>query len=170
NLSRAEAHAPVTLAIAALVWLGLVAAAAFAARRRAPAAIALLGLGLLPLLPVLVGPLPHVPGAAGKYPLADRWLLVSAAASSIGLGLGAARLSTRAQRIVVAALGLWGVASLVVAPAAHGFYASDQALIELEEQRFEELPPAYRTVEDRCRARDRRLVRALLAHDPDEAL
>jgi hypothetical protein len=170
NLSFAEARAASTLVMAALVWLALAAGVVLAARRRAAAALGLIALGAASLLPVLVGPTPSVPGIEGKYAFADRWLVTAAAAASVGLVLAAARLPRRGQRPVAGVLALWCVASLVIAGAAHAYYASDVTLLDREDEDYQEKPERYRTVEDRCRFRERQLVRAAAGGDADEAL
>jgi hypothetical protein len=169
HVSLAEAAATRALAMAALAWLLLIVGLIAAVRRRAASAVGLLSLAVLSLLPVLVGPTPHVPGVTGKYALSDRWLATAAAAAAVGGALAAGRLSVRMQRLVGGALALWIAASLAVAPAAHAFYASDEALLELEELQFQDTPVAFRTVEDRCRSRDRQLARAVVKRDADEA-
>src|SRR5205823_6066012 len=77
NVSFAEARAPLTILCSALVWLALAGGLVLAIRRRSANTLGLLLLGLCSLLPVLMGPLPHVPGVNGKYALADRWLITA---------------------------------------------------------------------------------------------
>ena len=170
NLSLAEARAASTVASAALVWLALAGGVALALRRRATTAIGLVTLALASLLPVLVGPTPSVPGIAGKLAFADRWLVTAAAATSVGLVLAAARLPARARHLVAGVLGAWCLASLAVAPIAHADYKSDATLLDREDQAYDETPARYRTVEDRCRFRERQLARAVSHGDADEAL
>jgi len=170
NLSLAEAHAPSTLAIAAAVWLALAGGASFALRKRNAPALFLLALGLGTLLPVVVGPAPSVPGAIGKFAIADRWAIGAAACASIGLGLVAARVSPGVQKLIGALLALWAIAALVIAPGRHADYASDESLLALEEQEFRDTPPAWRTQEDLCRARERSIAQAIAAHDDGRAL
>lgn len=170
NISQAEAHAASTLLVASLVWLALVAGTAAALWRRKPAALGLVALGVASLMPVLLGPTPHVPGAAGKYALADRWAITAAAALAVGLALAAKRLRPRLAAVAAAALALWTLGALVLAPTLHGYYRSDETLLALEDLQYEELPARFRTVEDRCRARDRQMARAVAAGDADAAL
>lgn len=170
NLSSAEAHDAGTLALSAAVWLGIVALSAVAVRRRAATAAGLLTLGAVSLLPVLLGPTPHVPNVAGKVALADRWLMIAAAAVTVGLVLAAAHLPGRGRRLAAGLVALWLVGAAVVAPAAHAYYASEESLLELEEQQYEDTPDRFRTVEDRCRARDRMTARAVARGDADEVL
>ena len=169
NVSLAEAHGAAMLLSAAVVWIALAAGGMAALRRRSPAAIGLLTLALVSLLPVLVGPTPSVPGIHGKLPFADRWLVMAAAAVSIGLGLAAARLPARAGRLVALVLAAWSVASLAIAPIVHRDYRSDATLLDREDQTYEETPERWRTVEDRCRFRERQLARAVTRGDADGA-
>jgi hypothetical protein len=170
NLSFAEARAPATLAMAAAVWLGVVAGALVAWWRRSATALGLVALGLASLLPVLMGPTPSVPGIAGKYAFADRWLVTAAAAASVGLVLAALRLPLRGRRLVAGVLAVWCVAALIIAGAAHAYYASDTTLLDREDDDYQETPERFRTVEDRCRFRERQLVRASVRGDADEAM
>lgn len=170
NVSLAEAHGAAMPIMAAVVWLALGAAVTLALRRRAATALGLLTLAVASLLPVLVGPTPSVPGITGKLAFADRWLVTAAAAASVGLVLGAARLPLRARRLVAVALAAWCLAAIAVAPIAHGYYKSDTTLLDREDQAFDETPARWRTVEDRCRFGERQLARAVSRGDADEAV
>lgn len=170
NMAAVEAHAASTLVYSTLAWLSLAALAVWAVIRRERWLIALIAIATLSLLPVLLGPTPYVPGAEGKYALADRWLLMAASASSIGLAAVWARLRLPVQRIGLAAIGLWGLASMLLAPTLHGYYASDDTLLDLEQQQFLDTPERFRNTEDRCRARDREVAQAVRLRDLDRAL
>ena len=170
NVSFAEAHGAAMLIAAAVVWAALAAGVTLALRRRAATAIGLLALALASLLPVLVGPMPSVPGIAGKLPFADRWLVTAAAAASIGLVLGAARLPLRARRLVAVVLAAWCLAAIAIAPLLHRDYKSDLTLLDREDAVYDETPARWRNVEDRCRFGARKLARAVGSGDGDLAL
>jgi hypothetical protein len=165
DLSFAEARAPLTLAGSALAWLALGGGLVLTIRRRSANTLGLLLLGSFSLLPVLMGPMPHVPGISGKYALADRWLITAAAATTIGLTILFSRLPRRGQGLAAGALALWALGSLALVPTTHHFYASDETLLTLEELRYQETPERFRTVEDRCRAIERRTAVATLSGD-----
>src|SRR5207302_786470 len=110
------------------------------------------------------------PGVNGKYALADRWLITAAAASSIGLTILFSRLPRLGRRIAAGAIGVWALGALAIAPTAHHFYVSDESLLALEELRYQETPERFRTVEDRCRAVERRTAKATLAGDVETLL
>ena len=170
NLSIAEARAPATLIVSAVACVAIAAAAILAVRRRHAPALLLIAVGAGSLLPVTIGPTPHVPGIGGKFPLADRWLLLAAACTCVAVAYAAARAAPRLQRVIAGALALWALASLAIAPARHRVFASDEALLELEDQEYEDTPPRFRTAEDDCRARERRVGAAIARGAVEEAL
>ncbi|MDY0060800.1 MAG: hypothetical protein RBU45_13390 [Myxococcota bacterium] len=195
NLSLAEAHAPATWIPALLAWLVVLlliggawwvrrAAAGLPlparltpgappptrAARTATATLALLLWGLASLLPVLLVPELHVPNVAGKIPLADRWALQAALASAALLPLLARHLGPRPRRLLGLALAGWVGASLLLATELRAPYASELALLELEDRRLAETPAPYRTEADRCRLATRSLVRAGLQGQDEELL
>jgi hypothetical protein len=170
NVSIAEAHAVTTLAISATAWIAIALGAAMALRRQSASAIVLLLLGLASLMPVILGPTPHVPGITGKFALADRWLITAAACACVGMALAVQAAAPRLQRVIISALLLWSVASLAISPVTHGYYASDATLLDLEEQVYEDTPARYRTAEDECRAGDRHVAAAIARNDVTQAL
>jgi len=180
NVSRAEAAQLSAWVVGGALWTFTLAAGGWGAWRRRPEPTLLVAWLAASLAPILLVATVHVPGARGKIALADRWVLQAAMAASLGWAWWGGRLfqSRRGPRrgprgrgswawlveargAVWAAVGLWAAASLVVAPVAHGVYASEEALLAHEDDELRDIPRRFWTQEDVCRALDRRLARAL---------
>jgi hypothetical protein len=168
NLSLAEAHSPARWLLAAagiLLFLGL---AAWGIARRRAAVVGLAGLIVWALFPVVLVASIHVPRVAEKYPMADRWLLLSVAAASVLYAFLAESIPRpRSSRIFLVAGALVTVVGLSHARGAHRYYENERTLLDLDDERYESLPEAFRTLEDRCAFIDRQLVRSLVANDLD---
>ena len=171
NTSFAEAAAWSTLAAAGAAWALALVATAAAWRLRRLEVVVLLAWVAASLAPVLLVEQMNVPGVAEKIPLADRWMAQAVAATAVLVTLLASSLRRAAlawaARLTVLA---WAVVMLVVAASAHAPYASEDALLGLEDARYEATPVEWRTGEDDCRALDRAAVRLLAAGDDQRAL
>ena len=95
SLPHAEAESLGFLLPALLTLAAAGALLAWLLRRRSADALGLAGWLLLALAPVLAVPEISVPGVAGKYPLADRWLYHALAAASLLAALAFASLPGR---------------------------------------------------------------------------
>ena len=62
------------------------------------------------------------------------------------------------------------ILALALAPSAHRLYASDDTMLDLEEQVYQSIPERFHTQQDDCRHHDRAMVRALSARRLDDAL
>lgn len=176
NIPIAEAQSSGELVWAALTWaaLGLVAAMLLLrlVRRGERKPAWLLVATLLPLLPVLLVKKVYVPSIEGKLALADRWLLGSLLFSSTAVALAGDALRRawpRATWPLLTLLTVWVGARLVLLPAQLAPYASEETLLDKEDETYRATPDPYRTVEDRCRAADRAMLRAAAADRVDEA-
>ena len=172
NLPQAEAESlgfllPALLTLAAagalLVWL---------LRRRSADALGLAGWLLLALAPVLAVAEISVPGVAGKYPLADRWLYHALAAASLLAALAFSRLPARfVQTAVLAAAAVWAMAVILVNESVRAEYVSSLSMLDTEDRAvYHATPPEFRTAEDECRFLDRQQLRAADAGELATAL
>lgn len=170
NLPEAAAAAPWLLATAVLALLLWLAGMVWAWRHRHGALVPLLWMAVS-LAPVLLVSQLHVPNAAGKIPLADRWLLPSAVALQVLFALALSRLR-RPWLVRSAAVGVvvWLAARLAAAPDAHASYADEVQLMALEERNFQRLPPHLRSLADRCRSGTRAMVTAGQRGDPAQVI
>jgi hypothetical protein len=170
NMSLAEAGSTVSLLTAAAAWLVALAGLAWAAQKRHIAACGLLLWVGAALAPVLLVEQLAVPNVAGKLALADRWLLPSLAAFSVLVAVVLERARRPLLRItIVAASVVWAVAGFLIAPTAHARYRDEGALLALEEQRYDDIPDAFHTVQDRCQHHERGVVAALQQRAFEEA-
>ncbi len=173
NIVLAQAEEPAMWVPAALAVVGWIAVAVWAVvSRRSGLMLLWLWLGAS-LVPVLLIRELNVPGVDGKYSLANRWMLPSAAAFSVALALLVHEWELRRPRVTMtlaATIAVWSAACLFVAPRVHATYASDGALRGMEERDYLATPERFRTVEDRCRAASRALIRAGEGDKPFNAL
>lgn len=176
NIPIAEAESAGELVWAALAWAVLLLVAVVLvfrlARHGERRGVWLLVAALLPLLPVLLVKKVYVPSIEGKLALADRWLLGSLLFSSIAVALagdGLRRAWPRATWPLFAMATVWCGARLVILPSQLAPYANEQALLDKEDETYRATPDPYRTIEDRCRAADRAMLRAAAANRLDEA-
>jgi hypothetical protein len=168
NLSLAEAHSTfrVLLAIAGIALFS--ALLAWAILRRQVAVVGLASLIGCSLAPVVFVAALNVPRVAGKYPMADRWLLGAlAAASALYAVLGMRIPKPWSSRVFLVASAVVTIAGMAHAWGAHAYYTDELTLLDLEDARFAALPEPFRTLEDRCSLVDRQIVRALVAGDID---
>ncbi len=173
NLAPAEAGSLAPWLRAALALCAIAACARLALQRRQAGALVLLAYGLAALLPVVLARELNVPGAEERWPLADRWALPLAAATS-GLLVwapapeGAApvgALRAMAGRALIGALLAWALLAAWVAPEVRAVYRDEIGLLTLEDRGYLATPPALRSAADHCRAADRAVVRAIAAKD-----
>lgn len=170
NLSLAEARDAATLGLAAATWIAVAAGVVAAARARAAWVLAPAAWIAFSLAPVLLVRQIAVPNVQDGIPLFDRWLLQAAAAASLLWALAAARAPWRHVRAIAGgAVALWGVLAWSAAPFAHAAFATEAALMDLEEARYQETPERFRTPADRCRHESRRIVRASRRGEAEEA-
>jgi tetratricopeptide (TPR) repeat protein len=171
NLPQAEAAslgfllpAALTLAAAGLLLVWLV-------RRRRADALGLAGWLLLSLAPVLAVGEISVPGIAGKYPLADRWLQHALAAASLLAALAFARLPAPVQPAVLLVSAAWAAAVISVNEPVRAEYVSTLSMLRTEDRAvYFATPPEFRTAEDECRFLDRQQLRAAEAGELATAL
>ena len=172
SLPHAEAESlgfllPALLTLAAagalLVWL---------LRRRSADALGLAGWLLLALAPVLAVADISVPGVAGKYPLADRWLYHALAAASLLAALAFASLPVRrVQPALLAVAAAWAAGVILVNESVRAEYVSSLSTLDTEDRAvYYATPPEFRTSEDECRFLDRQQLRAADAGDLTHAL
>jgi hypothetical protein len=172
SLPHAEAESlgfllPAILTVAAagalLVWL---------LRRRRADALGLAGWLLLALAPVLAVAEIAVPGVAGKYPLADRWLYHALAAASLLAALAFASLPVRrVQPAILAIAAAWAAAVIAANEPVRAEYVSNLSMLRTEDRAvYHATPPEFRTSEDECRFLDRQQLRAADAGDLTAAL
>ncbi len=174
DISLTEARGAAALARAAVAIALLAVLVTWAVRRRERAALALSFWVVAGVAPVLVARDISVIGVTGKVPLADRWLACSLGPALVVWVLIACRAIERfanARRPAIAAAcvaGSWAVLMLVRSGADRAEFASDVAMLDNEDRAFYfAVPERYRTDEDRCRYRERKLVRALAHKQPD---
>jgi Fe2+ transport system protein FeoA len=162
SLGRAEA-ASLPVLMRSLVTLAVAGGAfALALRRRHAGALTVLVWGVAALAPVLMVGEVHVPGAAGKIALADRWVLPAAAAAAIWIPWALARpVSPRAFGLSAAMIAAWALLVVALSPAVHERYANELALLGVEDRDYLATPAEHRTRQDDCRARERAVVRAV---------
>ncbi len=123
------------------------------------------------LAPVLLVQELNVPGVTLKIPLADRWLLPAAAAVQVLLALTLSRVERpRLAQAALLAAGVWLLARAGLASGDQQAYASELALLDLEDRQLLELSREYRTEEDLCRFATRAMVRAGQRQDPGEVV
>ncbi len=176
DVSFAEARGGLSLARAAVAWVGLVAALVWAFRHRERKLVALLFWVVAGVLPVLVARDISVIDVTGKYPLADRWLACSLGPALVVWVLLAKRALERlsyerAPAVALACVGVWALLVLVRSQADRKEFASDLAMLENEDRVFyAAVPERYRTDEDRCRFRERKVVRALMKKEPERVV
>jgi hypothetical protein len=166
DVSLAEARSGGFLLRAAVVAAVALAVGISSHRRRDADALTLLAWALLALSPVLLTRDIFVPTEQAKYSLADRWLLHALAPATL-LWLHLARqLGASAERVVLAAGTGWGLVMLAGATPARAEFATEAAMLGNEDRVFYlAVPPQYRTPEDRCRYKQRKVVRASFRGD-----
>ncbi len=164
----------VPFAVRGLVALGAAAAVGvWAARRREWEWLWLMGWAGVALGPVVVAAGIHVPGADGKYPLADRWLYHALGPAmllcALALGELMRRIESRlrvaravAALLVAGCCGLWLAGS---GDATREFASVDGMLDNEDRAYYHATPASHRTEQDECRFLDRKVVRALRAGD-----
>jgi hypothetical protein len=167
SLSFEEARHGLALLLSAATWLALGAGVALALRQRAAGALTLLAWAVASCALVLLPVHMNVPGVEGKIPLADRWMLQAAAATSVLAALGMQRAAAQRHLGAVcwAATAAWALVTVGLAGRTHADYRDDLAFMAREERIYAATPEAFRTVQDRCRHHDRRLVARLVAGD-----
>ncbi|MBM4318935.1 MAG: hypothetical protein FJ125_03010 [Deltaproteobacteria bacterium] len=164
-LAEAASAGPILQGSAALLLVALFSAVCWARRRVVLLALLAWLLGSIAL--VLVADL-RVPQAAGKIPLADRWLLQGAAASSL---IGALLLrevpQLWLQRSIFALALLVSTYRVIIAPWQHAPYRNGLTLLDKEDKYYFAIPPEYREQRDKCLSIYRNYVRAITANDAD---
>ncbi len=151
--------------LAGLVAGGLLAAGLW---RRATWTVLPL-LALASLAPVLLVEQLNVPGAVGKIPLADRWLLTTMALMQVGAALAASQWAhPRRQRLAQLAVGAWLLVRAALAVAEPAWYQNEVTLLDLEDHNEALVPEAFWTPEDRCRHHERAVVRAGQTGHPEQ--
>ena len=166
DISLAEAHSVGFLMRAVLV-LGVVAVLAIHSARKADAdALSLLAWALLALSPVLLTRDIFVPTEQAKYAFADRWLAHALAPSAL-LWMHMLRgLGPRAERAMQGACAGWALVMLLGSTHARAEFATELAMLDNEDRVFWlSVPQQFRTDEDRCRYKQRRVARASLLQD-----
>ena len=167
NLTLAEAAAPPTWVPALVLLMAFALLGLWLLRTRRFGALALWLWIAASLAPVLLVEQLNVPGVEGKFPLANRWLLQAVAATAVLLALLASALrQPRWAHTLAGIVGLWALATVAIAPSLHEAYASETAMLSLEDHAFLATPERFRTLEDRCRAGTRALLRATGSFDP----
>ncbi len=173
DVSLPEARGAALLARSAVAWAALAAVAIWALRRRERKLLSLLFWVVLGVAPVLVARDISVIGVTGKYPLADRWLACSLGPALVAWVLIGERAlerisAERAWAIAAACVGGWAVLLLARSHADRREFSSDLAMLDNEDRVFYfAVPERFRTQEDRCRYRERKVVRALMKNQPD---
>ncbi|MCB9506301.1 MAG: hypothetical protein H6698_00220 [Myxococcales bacterium] len=170
NISHSEAQSAASLVTACVTILAYAAAAIALAARRGAHVVSLWLWGAFSLVLVVTVADMNVPGVAGKYPLSDRWGGFALIAVSIGAVALVETASERVRRFAGVVFGVWAVAALAVSGELHSVYASQQALLALEDEDFEATPPAFRTAVDTCRHLERAIGHALASEDLNEGL
>jgi hypothetical protein len=172
NLPFAEARSLGFLLTAALTAAASAALLAWLARRRIADALGLAGWLLIALAPVLLVGTIGVPGIAGKYPLADRWLYHALGAASVLAVLLFARLPwPRVQQGILVAAAGWAAIVIAVNESVRAEYVSDSSMLATEDRStYFATPPEFRTPEDECRFLDRQFFRATQTGDLTSAL
>lgn len=167
RLETGVMNLPRELAMAPATWVPALAAAVLCSvwllrawRQRQPDWVILLWLAAS-MAPVLLIQDLNVPGVADKIPLADRWILPAAAALQVLLAVALSRLtSPRVSRAALALTGLWLLARAGLVADDHAAYASESAMLDLEDRQLLDVDPRYRSAEDLCRFATRAMVRA----------
>lgn len=163
NLSRAEAAA--RWMVAAPAWLAF-GATLFCGR--APRLLAAWIAGSLAV--VLLPKTMWVPNTAEKIALADRWLLPAVAAFALLIAVLLQRfVRGRFARHALIVFAGWTAISIGWAGVVRASYRNDDTMRELDERVYADTPEEFRTLEDRCRSRDRAIV-AEISRDPARAL
>jgi tetratricopeptide (TPR) repeat protein len=171
NISIEEARSAGILVRGIVAWTVLAGACAVCVRRRQWDALALIAWAVGSFTIVLTVGKMRVPGAAGKYALADRWLMQTTAAASLFYVMLAASLkSARTDRIAVAAVALWAGTTVFFAPQIHAPYKNAVTMLGFEDAQFRATPERFRTAIDTCRFAKRDLVRNAAAWNADGAL
>ncbi|MCO4762841.1 MAG: hypothetical protein KC502_15105, partial [Myxococcales bacterium] len=164
NMPLAFAATPGVWLPATFAWLAAAGALIVAFRARAAAAVMLLMWGMATVMPVLIVEQMNVPSVAGKFPLADRWVIGLVGATTLLAALAVQRLMQPRWRHGVAGLvAVWALGMLAIAPAQRALYASELTLLDLEDRSLSLIPAAFHSTEDRCRAIDRQIVRHVAA-------
>ncbi len=162
NVGYDEAASLASVAAAGFAWACALAVVAAALRFRDAHVLGLLTLLAGTLAPVLLVEQMNVPNVEGKFPMADRWVLQASMLSSVILASRwHAVVATKARSPGVAAVALWALMAVALSSTTHGMYATEIALLDKEDIDFELVPEAFRSQEDRCRFRDRVIVRAV---------
>jgi len=169
NVSRGEAVGLAALATAAVGWGAALTIAACGRRRRA--LFVLVAWMVASIAMVLLPRAVYVPNAEGKIALADRWLLPAVAAASLIAAVFAQTfLRGRGPLAVLGLVAVWAAVMMTFAPTLRAYYASDEALLDLEDHVFATTPAKFRTLDDTCRANDRIIARQLARGEARSAI
>ena len=159
NISYAEAGSLSEVALNLLAWLGAGLLAFLSIRQNKVKGTVLFFWALASLGLVLVVKKIAVPGIAGKFPLADRWMMQAVAAVTLLYVSFMEQIKIRwLLKALQIAVALWAMGLLILSPTSHGYYASEEDLLKLEQKQYLEIPEAFRTKNDICRAASRKII------------
>ncbi len=164
SVAEAESSAFLFRALVVSAVASVVAVRSF--RRRDADALTLLAWTLFALAPVLLTKDIFVPTEHAKYSFADRWLMHALApATLLWLHLGR-QFGPKAERAVGAAAAGWAFVMLANSTPARADFATELAMLGNEDRVFYlAVAPEYRTPEDRCRYKQRKVARSSLMGD-----